>query len=495
MTSLLTSEDLTAELAVETRDETRRKYLRDYSLVEPDADTREGSLPYVYASAIADTMVGTHATARILANATLITRSGGKRLDAVLGELGLTRLPAQGARGYVSVTTVTGGAAIYAGRRLEHKPTGLYFECSTTGTYDDDTAVPIVALDTGPQTSLEADAVLQWVDPPPGVGPFAVVLESSNGQGLTGGREEETDEEFALRGIEEQSNPAASGNESDYLKKIEDVAAHGVPVAKGFVYPAWDGTGTIACAFVVKRDRNGGSRIPTAAQLATVHGYIEGIFPGDDHAAMMDVISEPVAVQLRVAWRSKADSYVDLSPWPQSSQGMAITAVTSATEFEVTGTGTAPQVGQTIGIFDLEEQVFRRKKIATVTGSGPWTITCETSNNASDLTYTPTVGQIPSPWSDSLDSLVPAVVDHFDTMGPGEIFDTFVDTGKRQRRIPLPPDWPSQLDNNLITGVRLVAGVSDVEVLSPSLPSAVSTGTPGVAVSMLELGDLAVFED
>jgi len=488
------SEDLSAELIVSTRDQIREKYLRDFRLRMPLADVREGTEPYNRASAIADTMVSVHYNARQIADATLFERSRGARLKKKAAELPLSPLPAAGATGQVKITASDGGTSIPVGRRGLYKPASLVFEVTVGGTYASGDAVPIKAVDTGPQTSLPIGAVIEWSNPPPGLGPIATVLESVNGQGLTGGRNAETDEEFSARCLRRLATPAASGNEAEYIEAIEDVESHGIPVSKGFVYPCWAGPGTCAVAFTVRPDQSNGTRIPTAAQNAAIQGSIEGRFPGDDHPVTIDIVSQPVAVQLRVTWLPKADGYVDLVPWPNYSNYMSVTAATTPLSFTVTGTGTPPAAGKTIGVFDKTAGVFRRKRIQSVSGAGPWVLTIDPSNSVSDTTFTPVVGSYLSPWSDSLDRVVPAVLAYFAKLGPGEMFASFVDDGgARQRRVPTAPDWPNEIDNIIVADIAAVSGVKDAILLGPTPPFPTDVGTPGALVYLMELSDLAVF--
>jgi hypothetical protein len=157
---------------------------------------------------------------------------------------------------------------------------------------------------------------------------------------------------------------------------------------------------------------------------------------------------------------------------------------------------TSPVVGQTIAFFDAPNAVFRAKRILTVTsgGTGIWTIVCDTTNSATDLTYTPSSGEGCCPWSDSLDSLVPSVAGHFDTLGPGEQVSTFFDAGERQKRQPeSPAQWPSSLTSRFLTGLFANNAVQDVSVALPALPYACPVGTPGVFSYLLQLGKFLVF--
>ena len=155
-----------------------------------------------------------------------------------------------------------------------------------------------------------------------------------------------------------------------------------------------------------------------------------------------------------------------------------------------------PSVGTTIGFYDTVNAKFVRKKLLTVTLAvgGDVDVTCDSTNNASDMNYTPAIGELMVPWSDSLQSLVTPTLTHFDGLGPGEMFGSFFDAELRQRRSPPSPDeWPAQLSGRLLTNLYAVSNVSDVSVLSPTLPQLPNVGAPGSSVNLLVLDKLLPF--
>jgi hypothetical protein len=161
-------------------------------------------------------------------------------------------------------------------------------------------------------------------------------------------------------------------------------------------------------------------------------------------------------------------------------------------------TTVAPQVAQTLALYNLGAGVFQRKKILTVTpvtAGRSWDLTFDTTNNASDL-YVPVPGQLVSPWSDSLNQLPGTVVTYMLGLGPGEQFATFPDPGVRGRREPESPvSWPSTLGNaDLVGAIKAAPPVSDVVLRLPSqLPYPTPVGVPGVSAYLFMLGDLAAF--
>lgn len=156
----------------------------------------------------------------------------------------------------------------------------------------------------------------------------------------------------------------------------------------------------------------------------------------------------------------------------------------------------APQVGQTIALFDRANMRFVDKKILTVAVVSPgiWTLTFDTTNGASDTTFTPAVGDYVMPWSDSLPILIDPVAAFYETLGPGEQFATFFDEGYRQRRYPSSPtSWPNEITSRLSTPLEQLSAIDTVLVKSPALPYATPVGVVGVSSNLLEMGKLAVY--
>jgi len=178
---------------------------------------------------------------------------------------------------------------------------------------------------------------------------------------------------------------------------------------------------------------------------------------------------------------------------------MVVSAVTSATAFSVDCAGgartgaVAPQAGNNIAVYDVDGGAFRQKRILSVSGTGPWAITVDSSNGVSDTTYTPVVGQRVCPWSDSLDALIAPVIAFLGTMGPGEQFPTFFDPGLRQKRNPPSPRfWPSVITSRLDSSILDLDEISDASIVE-GLGQATTVGVPGASAYLIELGLLSAF--
>jgi uncharacterized phage protein gp47/JayE len=509
--------DLPGEIRVFDRDELARQYLRAYQLRSPSADVGPGTQPEVDAKCLADQLAVLHQSARVIGLSTNLDTSRGTRLEQ-WGEVdGIERPEASPAVGFVDITTATGGATIQDGDELRNTKTGQRFRCTATALYTADKPPPIASVDTGPATNLEAGTVLQWTNPRPGCAKNCTVRADSDGNGLTGGRDAATDEEWIALLKDARRNPPAGANDAAIRKAVRDTP--GLQVEAVFTYPAIYGPGMTAVAFTVKPTTTGGNRIPTTAQSAYVKANLLAQLPHDDGIFMLTILEQSTEVALEIDWRSGAASWADITPWPVWIPGDPIRVVSGATPTATTfrvGTATnttTPQAGQTIGVYDADAGVFRRKRIESVTVITPnqkWDIVVDTSEAVSDTDFTPVIGDLVSPWSDSLDSVAEPVIAAFAKLGTGELFATLPDPEYRQRREPVSPaEWPSVLTNKTllgsgeldpVTGIRSgvfgLPQVQDASILLPaSIPHGTTVGTPGVSVYLQHLGGLAAYPE
>ncbi len=403
------------------------------------------------------------------------------------------RREAVGASGSVIFAGGPGGATLVADDEIKNTDTGLRYRVITTSLYLPGEPVAVVGKDTGPETNLAAGAQLKWTSPRPGSSDFAVVSEQSDGSGLTGGRDKENDDEFLLRIQQEKQNRAASGNDAEY--QLEAEKTPDVAIQKAFTIPAVNAAGTTCVVFTMRPQRSGGSRIPNAAQVSLVESHVTGQFPGDDGALFGLLATQDTDVAYLIEWSTSAPGWTDLAPWParwapvdpvsgpgkiQVSSAASPTVFTIATSNEVYTGLQQPLAGQTIGFYDTAGFAWRRKRILSVTGTGPWVITCDTVNNASDVSYTPVYGQPVSAWSDSLPTILKGIWAYFDTLGPGEQVSVFYDEGSRQRRQPLATEaWNHTTTNRGLIDALTIPQIADVSVLAGD-DVATFTGTPGV---------------
>lgn len=497
---------LPGAITVKSRDEFRDHYLRSYRLRDPGADTRDGTQPWIDASCLADQLVIISENARQIGRKIPLSELSSDELDQRAAGLGIPpRFSELGSSGAVSIVASNDGTHLLAGDELVTEDSSLRFQVLIENDYADGDSVSIAAIDTGPQTNLPPGAKLLFSPPRPGCGPVATIIEQTDGAGTIGGRIAESDDELQQRISDTQADPAATGNAAAYIRFAENSRGHGVPVQKAFAYPAILGPGTTGVVFTLKPAQAGASRVPSATQIQQVRDYVVGQMPGDDGYIDIVLLSQPVDIVLDVEWATGAADWEDATPWPErrdaGAGAVVVSSATDSTHFvlatdNASYSGVAdPVAGQTIGFFNpTAAGSYARKRILSVTGSGPWTIVVDTTNGVSDTAFTPTVGARPCPWSDSLDDLITPAAEYFGLTGPGEQRATFFDPGVREKRYPYSPkDWPSTVSNRIAS--RLLEDVASVGdcIVQEGLGTDAAIGVPGATAYLLELGELVAF--
>lgn len=486
-----------ATFPVRDRTTTRDGYLRSYALAIPTADVGPGTQPYVDAGAVADAVAPIYADALYCAKATDLITAVGQALDDFGETKGRARKEATVSQGYVIADTVTGGALISEGEELRLPSRGTRFRTTVTNVYTPGDLIAVESVDTGAGVNVIAGATLAWTSPPAGVRSTALVFENSNGAGITGGAPEESDDEYRAVLLDRCANPPAAGNWAHYAAVVEDLP--GIGVQKAFPYPCWNGPGTLAFAFTMRPSETGASRIPNGAQLASVEAAVKDSFPADDGIVALNLLEHEVRIALKVAWKTAGTGWVDQTQWPPfySSPVLVSGTPTNSTATVTSGSTIAdPVVGQTIGLWDSVTRKFKKKRISAVTVVTPSTtydLTFDVTTATASDSYVPIVGQIVSPWSPSLQSLVEPILKYGDKQGPGEMFASFGDVGMRQRRQPAPTSetYPSKIEQRLLDGIFPL--VEDADVAEPTTPYATTVGTPGADVYLHTISDIGVF--
>lgn len=493
-------DDLDGELTTTTRNEERDRWRRDYSFHDPESDTSEGSQPWIDASTMADAVMPLYHDIQLVAQASDPNKISGHLLKVQAEADGVFKLEAVGSSGAVLCQASGGGGTIFENDEITSS--GLRWRCIVTALYTAGDQVPIAGIDTGPATNLPPGAAMRWTSPRPGIIADALVAEQADLSGLTGGRDPETDDEYRTRWLERKATPPASGNDADIIQSVEEQTV--VPVQKCFTHPGCLGPGTSCIVFLLKPDNSGSSRIPNPTQISTVLANLLGLMPGDEGIFAANVVADNVNLSLKISWSSAGPGWSDLVMWPAyyapAGQAIIVSSATDSLNFILRTFNnnytaiTSPVPGQTIGFWDSATATFRRKRILTVTGGGPWTIVCDASNGVSDQTYTPTAFQRAMPWSDSLQSIVPGLQTYLQTLGPGEQTAVFFDEGSRQRRVPENPGaYPSALTTKGLENALSAPNVFDAQVVEPTLPRAATVGTLGTTSFLIQLADFSVF--
>lgn len=496
-------EDLPNGFTVPTRSEIRDNFQRDYLLRQPGAPSGEGSAAFIDGSVIADTLAPLYADASSIGRGANIDDMTREQLKAECRALGIPEeLLESAGTGFVIITASAGGVFIDGGRSLLDEGRRLTFRCLVPDTYYDGAAVPVIGVDKGPTTNIPAGTKLKWNNPPAGLGNIATVQADADGNGFTGGRPTETDDDIRNRIKSTRKNTPAGGNDAQIIKLVREAGKNlGIPVQDVFVYPAITGSGHEAYVFTLRPGKPGDSRVPNDVQIAAVRAYVINALPKDDGIFSAEVLEQGFNLVLGIRWSKQPGvGWVDAQPWPRARDRFYIGTAVSATRFDVRSDITghvAPQAGKTFALYDPTEKKFVRKRILSVTNPflGVYTLEIDASNSASDVAYVPNWADSPCPFSPSLDLLVAPFLSEVDKCGPGEMVEDFFDEGYRQKRIPENPlEWPAEIRHNSLDGVDDLPQVHDVKILEPTeIPIVPDVGVPGASVNLLVLTNLTAF--
>jgi hypothetical protein len=493
------------QLAVKSADQWLGLYLRSIKVRNPQESIATNSPAWIRGKAIADVLVIHSADCQSAAAGVLLKNQNDDQLAATGEMLSIDWPAAIGASGYVIEQAGSAGSTIYAGDELVNQTTGFRYKCQTTALYNNGDPVPIVGIDTGPQTDCDPGTALIWSAPRPGTSPSTALVQAQpDGSGLSGGSDKASSDEYRQILAYALANESASGNEATVIKLAENSKAHGVAVLKAFVYPAINGPGTIGLTFLMKTNAAAASRRPNGAQLSAVYNYVVQWLPGDDSVFSIPLTAESLEFIWRIRWKSTDPGWSDAYPWPLyvTNNQHIVTAATDANTFTIsllTGpyTGVSqPVAGKAIAIFNRATGAFVRKTIKTVSGTGPWAITCDSSlpANQNDGSYVPAVNDNVSPWADSLTNVASTTIAYVDTMGPGEQVASDPGDGRRQLRmpVPLPDQYPEQITSLVVSKMLQTTGVADAQE-KLALESTVSVGALTTLSYLFESPTIGVY--
>lgn len=487
---------LTGTFTLKTRDQDRNDWLESFSFRVPDADVGKDSQPWVDASVSADARAPMWALAGKLADATNWRSATGDTLSEYATQYGRPRQGASGGSGYVICEGATGGGFITAGALGVYRPTGEQFSVTTSGLYLPGDLIPIQGVSTGPQTNVPAGATIQWVSPPPGILGSAKVFENTDGSGISGGANEETDDELVAALEQLFAEPASSGNTAEIIQFVEKLK--GIAIQKAFVYPCITGPGVYCVVFTMRPTTAGASRLPNGTHIALVDAALRAQFPGDDGVMVATVLDDLVTPMVKVRWRTDITDWADNAPWPNYAvTPVVVSGAATPTESSarLSNCTVAPTVGKTIAFYDTTTSTFKPKRILTVSlvSGTTYDVTFDLTGGASDPSFVPATGAIVSPWAAGMGIVVEPLLNYVDKQGPGEQVASFVDPGVRQRRDPEPNPsvWPSSISNAILDGIFPL--VTDAVLVAPSTPDGTAVGTPGLLSYVHRVSDIGIF--
>lgn len=385
----------------------------------------------------------------------------GDGLDRWLNILGLSRRPAIGSSGVVTLSTsITGTTLVVTGSQLIDA-VGLRYQVAVGGSYANGAPIPVAAIDTGKATNHANGDTLTWVTAPPFAASTVSVGTTGGTDGLTGGFDSEVgiDEPPRARLLSALQNPPKGGNSADVVLFCEQ----STPIVQSaWCYPALLGPGTTFAAVAAQPQTTAplsatskSRQISATLLTGTIQPFVQGQLPEHVFSVVASVVDQPVDVAIQLSLPSAPTAsppgtgggWLDGSPWPQSVGGTAacaVTAVTSSTVFTVNAT-TAPQDG-----------VSHIAWLAPSTGTLPWTLftAMVVSHSGTSGAYVITI-DTPMPgiangnyiWPQAAQQLnyVNAMLLAFSLMGPGE-WTSNPAVKARAFRHPIPSQqWPYSL--------------------------------------------------
>lgn len=510
-----------AELPVKNKDEWRDYMCRSASVRNTDLDVGDGSVHYVLFSAAGDALAIQSFVAKTNAQSASVWEMTEEQVEKAFARK-IPRNKESKSTGYVVLDAAIDGALIYPLDGLVFKDTKQRYvvKIDAPTLFLPGDLIPVESVDPGSATLLAAGKRLEWSQSRAGCYATAIVYTMPDGSGLYGGASVESLESWKGRISDAQARPSIRGNEYDLLGILEDCTGrllgtgektpgHGVPVRKGFIYPALLGPGICGFAFLIRRENWWESQKPTSQQMTTVNIYARsgtktsGV-PADFGMLPITLEDQLVTVFVAVTLNSAASQWSDYVPWPlkptSTSDAIVVTSAGTATAFTLGKSSGAydsndvpPSPGNNLAFFDTSTGKAYRKRILEVSGTGPWAITCDTSAGASDTSFVPQVGAVVSPWCDCIGEILNTVGQYVFDLGPGECIERT--DGLRGDRVPEPTH--ERFDNKIDSRVgaeisRKVRSVASATFIDATPYSKLQMGR-GDTAAIFKLKDVGIY--
>lgn len=184
---------------------------------------------------------------------------------------GLTRKAATAAQGTIRFTG-SNGAVIAAGTVLIRTDAVEFTTDAEVTIAGGQADVGVTCSSLGATGNTDIGTILNLQSPIANVDTGATVQDNGSGEGLTGGTNEETDEQLRQRLLQRIQQPPQAGSCSDYVRWALEVPG----VTRAWCYELWLGPGTVGVTFV----RDGEDPIiPSAPEVQEVADYIETLRP------------------------------------------------------------------------------------------------------------------------------------------------------------------------------------------------------------------------
>lgn len=259
---------------------------------DPNIDVREGTPTYTAMAPIADELAQLYAELKAQEEADFIVNAEGEvtmfgaKLDLFANAWGEVRKPGGRASGSVilyaeEATEVPAGTQIYAPASIN-----VLFETET-----DIIAVPegavvaVSAVEEGADGNVSAESINGVV------GDLEGIVTVVNPEQFAGGFDEESDDEFASRFLNNRRNEATSGNAAHYRLWATSVAG----IEDAYVIPAWDGPNTVKVILLSSTHS-----APVPEKVEEVATYIEEVRPIGAIVSVEPATEVPISINATV---------------------------------------------------------------------------------------------------------------------------------------------------------------------------------------------------
>lgn len=410
-------------------------------------------------------------------------------LDRLLTIYGLQRRGASVGSGAVQIkcsipTLVTPASQLVSA-------TGLVYQVTVGGTYNNLDNVPIVSVDTGAGVNLEIGSVLSWVSTP-AFAQSTTILTSA----VTGAVDAENDETARQRLMDRLANPPTLGN---WQQVCEVCEAADPAVQKSFVYPCANGPSTFHIALTAYPTTTSVSRELGTVQLGQISSIILGQLPEYIETTITTVsnVTNDVSFKLLIPYPAGSitsgigGGWLDPVPFPQADSSApfycCVSGITSSSIFIIKtwNTSVYPIAGSS--------------RISWIDKSNNFTVQTSTITSFLDfgtagspayrMFYVTVDKPFPSialndyifPAMNNAQTYVNAVINWFANNGPGEKTDVSTLLPRATRKPRSNTSYPNYLDGTLLKA--LFNSASEIEscdfyyrqfTVAPDLPSYIS---------------------
>jgi len=260
----------------------------------PDTfDKRQGSVLWDLFSPMAIELTQAYIQMDNVLNLGFAESTSGEYLERRVAEQGLVRKEAVKSTGFITVSGPQ-GTVVSPGTRVSTSDTvPIYFVTTEEKVIDADTVYISIESEIGGSDGNVAIGAISLV-----AGDLSGTITVTNELALTGGINEETDEELYARYHEKVSRPSTSGNKYHYEQWAKEVAG----IADARCYPKWNGVGTVKVVVI-----NGEKRSPSATVIGHVSEYIETQRPVLADVTVVGVTELSIDIYAALTIREGAD--------------------------------------------------------------------------------------------------------------------------------------------------------------------------------------------